>query len=65
MTMELADEILDVMSALLGPILRGAGDGGQRGEEVSQQALLTREEAAYQVIKDLRREIKSSRRSMI
>jgi len=63
--MELVEEILDVMSALLGPILRGPGDGGQRGEEVSQQALLTREEAAYQIIRDIRRELKNSRRSMI
>lgn len=65
MTMELVEEILDVMSALLGPILRGPGDGEQRGEEISQQALSTREEAAYQIIRDIRRELKSSRRSMI
>lgn len=103
MTLELVEEILDVMGGLLLPIIRGpatkgsargsgVGDGLWRDDEdedgeqrampwrrvgrhrqpsqvpqVSQQAqaLLTREETAYQIIRAIRRDLKASRRVAI
>lgn len=108
MTLELIEEILDVMSGLLLPIIRGpatkgsAGAGAGAGSsadgvlwrenededeaqrampwrgvrrlrqpsqvpQISQQAqaLLTREETAYQIIRDIRRDLKASRRVSI
>ena len=62
MTLELVDELLDVMSALVSPLMRGFGNQGQREEEISRQALLTRKENAYEIIVQIRRELKSSRR---
>ncbi|KAJ0120673.1 hypothetical protein J7T55_015404 [Diaporthe amygdali] len=99
MTLVLVEEILDVMSALMLPIIRGpsstspASGGGlwEKEEEeeerrrampwrssgaailsqpsqvpqVSLQALSTREEAAYQIIRDIRRDLKTSRRFVV
>jgi hypothetical protein len=78
MTLELVEEILDVMSVLLLSVLRGASGGQQREDEqampwrpqsmmpeISQQALLAREETAYQIIRDIRREVKTKRRAMM
>jgi hypothetical protein len=78
MTLEVIEEILDVMSALLLPIVRVSGGRAQQEEErampwrgqsllpeVSQQALLAREEKVYQIIRGIRRELKTSRRALM
>lgn len=71
MTLELVEETLDVMGALLAGIMRGS-DSEQDAPgrvaaqslvpEVSQQALLAREETAYRIIREIRQELKASRR---
>ncbi len=63
MTLELVEEILDVMSALVSPLMRGFGNQGQGEEGLSRQALLSREENAYEIIMQIRMELKGSRRT--
>lgn len=77
MTLELVEEILDVMGALFLPLLQRHGAEQQEQNrampwlartsvpEISQEALRGREEVAYQVIQNIRRELKASRHATI
>lgn len=69
-TLELVEEVLEVTSALVTPIVHGIGDQSQSGDSslmpvVSPQALSTREQAACRIIKEIRVDLRRHRRIMV
>lgn len=70
MTLELVEEVLEVTSALVTPIVHGIGNQSHSAQSslmpvVSPQALSSREQAAYRIIKEIRVELRRHRRIMV
>lgn len=76
MTLELMEHTLDVLGALLMPIVSGSNNQGTDGEkggalhgsgvmhQGSAESLMVREEAAYQLIREIRTGLKTGRRGL-
>lgn len=69
-TLELVEEVLEVTSALVTPIVRGIDDQSHSEQSslipvVSQQTLSAREEAVYRIINETRVELRRHRRIMV
>lgn len=69
-TLELIEEVLEVTSALVTPIVHGMGNESQPSQSsllpvVSPEALSTREQAAYRIIREIRTELRRHRSIVI
>lgn len=68
-TLELVEEVLEVTSALVTPIVNASGMENElqltQSSVVSPQALSAREQAAYRVIRELRMELRRHRSIMV